>query len=279
MKTTIIDFICENEKIELRNELKQHISKKFYKNLKSSNTPIYVNGKILLGYELIHKGDHIRVEYERNEKINWPLYESSIDIVFENDNYLVVNKRSGLLSIPTKSEPFSLYQEVLYYLKKTKQNMSVSILNRLDKETKGLVVIAKNRLASYYLSPTHEKMIRKYECLCEGIFEEESGKIITYIDKNEDSNKRFVSDNTGKLAVSNYKVLKYYEDKTLVEFVLETGRTHQIRVHTSYLGHPIIGDKMYGNSSNINLCLCSVYVSFYDQFEKRQIELRIGSDY
>ena len=79
MKTTIIDFICENEKIELRNELKQHISKKFYKNLKSSNTPIYVNGKILLGYELIHKGDHIRVEYERNEKINsdWHFYGNS----------------------------------------------------------------------------------------------------------------------------------------------------------------------------------------------------------
>ena len=269
-------FECQNDNIRLSEELKTHVSKKFYKNIKSTNAKVLVNDIEIPTYKEIKKGDIITIFYEKEKEINWPLYYHDFDILFEDDNYLVVNKRSGLLSIPTKGCPYSLYQEVMYYLKNKNSNDNVSILNRLDKETCGLVVIAKNRLAAYKLEPTHEHMIRKYYALCEGIFEKREGKIETYIEKDLNSNKRYVS-NTGKIAITNYKVIKEYENKSLVEFVLETGRTHQIRVHSSYLNHPIIGDTLYGNFKDDNLHLCSYYVEFLNPFSGKIVKCELDS--
>ncbi len=269
-------FECQNDNIRLSEELKTHVSKKFYKNIKSTNAKILVNDIEIPTYKEIKKGDIITIFYEKEKEINWPLYYHDLDILFEDDNYLVVNKRSGLLSIPTKGCPYSLYQEVMYYLKSKNSNDNVSILNRLDKETCGLVVIAKNRLAAYKLEPTHEHMIRKYYALCEGIFEKKEGKIETYIEKDLNSNKRYVS-NTGKIAITNYKVIKEYDNKSLVEFVLETGRTHQIRVHSSYLNHPIIGDTLYGNFKDDNLHLCSYYVEFLNPFSGKIVKCELDS--
>ena len=269
-------FECQNDNIRLSEELKTHVSKKFYKNIKSTNAKILVNDIEIPTYKEIKKGDIITIFYEKQKEINWPLYYHDFDILFEDDNYLVVNKRSGLLSIPTKGCPYSLYQEVMYYLKNKNSNDNVSILNRLDKETCGLVVIAKNRLAAYKLEPTHKHMIRKYYALCEGIFEKREGKIETYIEKDLNSNKRYVS-NTGKIAITNYKVIKEYDNKSLVEFVLETGRTHQIRVHSSYLNHPIIGDTLYGNFKDDNLHLCSYYVEFLNPFSGKIVKCELDS--
>lgn len=270
-------FICENDNIELRNEIRNHVSKRFYKNIKSHNSIILVNNQPLEGYKVINKGDIITIEYDSLNEIKWDLYESKLDICYEDDNYLVVNKRPGLLSIPTMSEPYSLYQEVLYYLKTTNQELNVSILNRLDKETKGLCVIAKNRLAAYHMQPTHEKMIRKYKCLCEGVSIDDDGKIETFIDKEADSHKRFISMTNGKKAISNYKVIKRNNDSTLFEFILDTGRTHQIRLHSKYIGHPIIGDELYGKEHADGLHLCSYYVEFKDPFSDNTIVCKIES--
>lgn len=280
MSNLRLEFKCENEKIALRDELKLHVSKKFYKNIKSSNSLILVNNNPKKLFEFINKGDIITVDYIKNDEIEWELYESNLDIIYEDSHYLVVNKRSNLLTIPTKSEPFSLYQEILYYLSKTNQNLNCSILNRLDKETNGLVVVAKDRLSAYYLQPTHEKMVRKYKCLCHGIFDNKSGKIENYINKSKESNKRYISLNKGegKIAISNYKVIKEFDNYSLVEFVLDTGRTHQIRFHSSYIGHPILGDNMYGIADNYNLALCSYYVRFTDPYtyEIREFEIESG---
>jgi 23S rRNA pseudouridine1911/1915/1917 synthase len=150
----------------------------------------------------------------------------------------------------------------------------IHILNRLDKETSGLVVVAKDRYARSLLEPCHEHIVRKYLCLVEGQIKE-SGRIENYIQKSEDSNKRIVS-NEGQIAISNYNVIKVYDDKTLLEFILETGRTHQIRVHTSNMGHPIIGDRMYGNGSGEQLCLTSYYVEFKDPFTNEIVNIEIG---
>lgn len=272
-----LKFICENDNIRLTEELKLHVSRKLYKNIKSSKAIFYVNGKKLEGYKFINKGDIIELEINKEYNDNWPLYKSKIDIRYEDDNYIVVNKPHGLLSIPTMAEPKSIYQEVLYYLKSTNQPLTVSILNRLDKDTKGLMVIAKNRLAAYYLSPTHEKMERRYQALLHGILDDKNGRIETKIEKEENSNKRFIS-NSGKIAISNYMVLKEYNDKSLVLFKLDTGRTHQIRLHSKHLGHPICGDIMYGfKDSYSNLCLCSCYVKFFNQFLGREIEVELES--
>ena len=282
MKRVILDYICENDNLRLTDELRNHISKRYYRNLKANNARYYVNGQIYPTYKNVYKGDNIKVEIElEEEKIDWPLIENTCKIEYEDENYLVINKPGGLLSIPTKAEPNSVYQQIAYYLNQNKEPMTISLLNRLDKETSGLMVIAKNRLAAYNLQPTHEHMIRKYLCLCEGIFNEKEGKIINYIAKSEDSNKRFIgNEDNGKIAISNYKVIKEIEDKSIVEFVLDTGRTHQIRLHTSNLSHPIVGDKMYGNGKdNDKLYLFSYYVEFYNEFKGNKTIVTIKEDW
>ena len=210
MRRVILDYICENDNLRLTDELRFHISKRYYRNLKANNASYYVNGNIYPTYLNVYKGDNIRVEIELEDNpIDWPLIENTCKIEYEDDNYIVVNKPGNLLSIPTKSEPNSVYQQIAYYLKEKNEPMTISLLNRLDKETSGLMVIAKNRLAAYNLQPTHEHMIRKYLCLCEGIFENKEDKIINYIAKDENSNKRYITNKeNGKIAISNYKLIR-----------------------------------------------------------------------
>lgn len=271
-----IRIISNNSNISLNDELKNHFSKKFYRNIKSKKIIIYVNKEPTLGYKLINEGDVIEFEIKKETNDNWPVVPIFPNVVFENTNYLVINKPENILSIPTKGNPKSIFQEILYYLDTTNQEKSVSILNRLDYETKGLMVIAKNRLAAHALQPTHKHMIRKYKCLVHGKVKNKSDQIRTLISKNSENNKRYVSQDCGKEAISHFKVLWENDNYSLLEFVLETGRTHQIRVHCSYLGTPICGDKVYGIDDDFdNLCLCSYYVEFKDCFLKQEINLEI----
>lgn len=271
-----IELIAKNDNV-LSEELKLNLTKRLYRSLKSKSIIIYVNGIETKLYYKIKKGELISFEYNNIHEINWPLYESNIDVIYENDNYLVVNKRSNLLCIPTKAEPYSLYQEVLYYLNNKNEDLTISIINRLDKETEGLCLIAKNRYAANLMNPIHEKMERRYLAINQGIILNDNGTIENYIAKNEENNKRYITDdiNIGKLAISKYNVIKRKEDKTLTEFILETGRTHQIRLHSMYLGNPIIGDKLYNNGDG-NLKLCSYYLKYYDYFLNKYLEFKIN---
>lgn len=280
MKNTCINFIAKNENCRLAEEVGSQISRKFYRNLKANFLSLNINGEEGDWNSIVHCGDAITIYYMVDDEIDWPLYPSKLDVIFEDDNYLIVNKRKELLSIPTKGEPYSLYQEVLYYLKSTNQELNCSLLNRLDKDTRGLVLVAKNRLAAYYMSPTHEHMERRYLCLCEGIFDVKSGTIKTFIDKLDDSHTRVISHNSGKIAISHYRVIEEYKNSSLVEFVLETGRTHQIRLHTKYLSHPILGDILYGNGEYADgLELCSYKISFIHPFTNEKIEFEIKPNF
>ena len=264
-----IKFIVENDNIRLSDELKLHISRRLYRSIKCNNAPILVNGIETKTFVLVNKGDEVLITFDKNREINWDLYDSNLKVYYEDDNYLIVYKKEGILSIPTKAFPYSLFQEVIYYLKNKNESTDISILNRLDKETKGLVLVAKNPYAASLISPVHEHIERRYIALCEGVFENDSDKIITKIKKSDDSNKRIISDD-GQIAISNYRVLERYDDKTLVEFILETGRTHQIRVHSKYLNHPIIGDPLYSDGDG-NLNLTSYYIKFNNPFDKKDV--------
>lgn len=269
MKKLKMKFISNNN-LMLKEELSNHISRKYYRHLKSINATFLVNNEIKKLHEEVKIGDIIEIvaSEEKNES-NWPIINMELDIVYENEHYLVVNKPGGLLTIPTKSEPVSLYQLLSQYL----NQKEIHILNRLDKETSGLMVIAKDRYSAYLLQPTHEHMTRKYLCMVKGVIDFD-GHIENYIEKSIDSNKRYVTDlQEGKLAISDYRVLKKYDDKTLLEFILTTGRTHQIRVHTSHMNHPIIGDKLYGDGDG-DLMLMSYYVCFTDPYTLEKVELK-----
>lgn len=267
-----LEFIVNNDGIRLSEELKTHVSRKLYKHIKGYNCPIYLNGEETKTFVLVKKGDIITIHYNKENEINWELYESKLDVRYEDDNYLVVFKRSGLLSIPTKGNPKSLYQEVLYYLKKNNNELNVSILNRLDKDTEGLVLIAKNTYAASLLQPTHKHITRKYLAYCHGIFDKKEDRIILNIKKDGDNYKRIIADD-GKESITNYKVLKEIDGNSLVEFILETGRTHQIRLTSSYLNHPLFGDVIYGNDDIDKLHLTSYYLSFINPFTKEEIKI------
>ncbi|MDE7263627.1 MAG: RluA family pseudouridine synthase [Anaeroplasmataceae bacterium] len=269
MKENELIFKVEKEDI-LSEILKTKFSKRMYRYLKYSQAKVLVDGHPLEWYKRVSRDSIIQVFYETKEReIEWEFSQTIPDILYESEHYLVVNKEPNLLTIPTKANPNSLYQQLLAYL----GNQSIHILNRLDKETSGLVVVAKDRYAASLLEPTHQHIIRKYLCLVEGVVFED-GIIQTYIDKEENSNKRYVS-SAGKWAVSHYRVLKAFKDSTLLEFTLETGRTHQIRVHTRYIGHPIIGDHLYGGKDNEILCLTSYFVQFKDPFTNEDVQCGI----
>lgn len=271
-----LEFIVKEDNERLSEELKLHISRRLYKNIRSKKTPIFVNGEERLTYLPVKCGDVITIDFDKNREINWELYESKLDIYYEDDNYLIVYKKSNLLTIPTKGVPKSLYQEILYYLRENKKEENVSILNRLDKDTEGLVLVAKNTLAASLMNPIHEKMTRKYLALVHGKFDNKESEIILNIKKeNENSFKRIVSSD-GKISITNYKVIEEYDNSSLVEFSLKTGRTHQIRVVSSYLSHPLYGDKIYGFSEDTPLKLLSYYIEFINPFSNELVKIELN---
>ena len=189
-----IEFIVENDNVRLSEELKSHLSKKLYKHIKGYKCNIYVNGIIYETYKIVNKGDKVLVDYIKPNDIKWDLYESKLNILYEDNHYLIVYKEPNLLTIPTKINPKSLYQEILYYLNSTNQELNVSILNRLDKETRGIVMVAKDTISASKMQPTHKKMERRYLALCHGIFDLKCGRIENKIRRSDDSNKRIYID-------------------------------------------------------------------------------------
>ncbi|MCM1557507.1 MAG: RluA family pseudouridine synthase [Anaeroplasma bactoclasticum] len=269
------ELIISVEKEDILSEiLKKNVSKRFYRFLKYSKAIVLVDGKPLEWYKKVSKDAEIHVIYSTpNKEISWPKTEKLPKIVLETEHYLIVDKEPNLLTIPTRGNPNSLYQQLVAYL----GEQEIHILNRLDKETSGLVVVAKDRYAASLLEPTHKHIVRKYLCMVEGKVET-SSTIRNYIAKEENSNKRYVSEE-GKLAISHYHSLEANEKVSLLEFVLETGRTHQIRVHTSHMGHPIVGDKLYGGKENPVLCLTSYSVEFIDPFTNEEIKCSIEKEW
>lgn len=270
-----LEFIVKEDNDKLSEELKLHLSRRLYKNIRSKKTPIFVGGEERLTYLPVKKGEIITIDFNKNREIKWDLYESKLNVYYEDENYLICYKRPNLLSIPTKGDPHSLFQEVVYYLKNKNESTDISILNRLDKETFGLVLIAKNAYAASLVSPVHDHVVRKYLALCNGLYENDEGRIIKNIKKIDDTTKRIISDD-GKIAITNYKVIKRYSNVTLVEFILETGRTHQIRLHSKSIGHPLVGDKLYGYPNDIRgLQLLSYYLKFLNPFTKKEVEIEL----
>lgn len=249
---------CQDEL--LRDFLKQHISGRALKRLKNGGD-IRVNQMTRTVRWPLVKGDVIELYYPSEKSITHisPWY-FPLHVVYEDDYLMVIKKPAGIMSIPTSREPtHTLANIIVAYYKMHDIDATVHLVSRLDKDTSGLILVAKSARMHDLLSHSFE---RRYRLLVEGAMSGQ-GTIDAPIGRKEESIKRGVYAD-GKSAITHYRVLQTKADMSLVEAILETGRTHQIRVHFAYLGHPLIGDRLYGKAhpAFLGQALHSYYLSF-----------------
>ncbi|OVE70034.1 RNA pseudouridine synthase [Clostridium diolis] len=219
---------------------------------------IFVNDEVVKMNRVLNEGEIIKIDLAKDESQDIAPEKIDIDIVYEDEDILVVNKKPFMVVHPTKSyQSGTLANGVINYFMESGQNCIVRLVSRLDMNTSGLIIIAKNQFSHGMLSKemSENKVEKKYLALVHGIMKEKQGTIDLPIYKPEgiENGIRRVIDERGQRSITHYKVVEEYNESSLVECKLETGRTHQIRVHLSHLGHPIYGDTLYGDGDEEDL--------------------------
>ncbi len=217
-------------------------------------------GKPIKPRDILHNGDTVILDEGELVDTGLTPVEMDIDIVYQDKDLAVINKPQGLtVHHGNGVKGYTLVNALLYHLDSLSGINGVlrpGIVHRIDKDTSGLLVVAKNDNAHINLQKqiSEKTCKRTYIALLEGVLKKDEGTIETYIDRSPKNRTMMAVSNTGRLAVTHFKVLERFEKYTLCEFNLQTGRTHQIRVHSKHLGHPIVGDMVYGyKSNNFNL--------------------------
>ena len=218
---------------------------------------ILVNGKKQKPSYKPEVGDIITIEIPEPEEVELKPQDIPIDIIYEDKDIIVVNKPKGMVVHPANGNPDGTLVNAI--LAKCKDSLSgiggeirPGIVHRLDKDTSGLLIIAKNDQAHINMSKQIQdrKVIKKYIALVKGVIGENTATIDMPIARSTKDRKKMAVDPKGKEAITHYKVLQRYDKYTLLEIKIDTGRTHQIRVHMSYIGHPVVGDMQYSNGKN-----------------------------
>ena len=227
------------------------------------------------------EGEVLEVEFPK-EKVSESLKpeKMSLNIVYEDNAVIVLDKPAGMATMPSLNHPSGTLANGLlaYYDSCNRGAYTVHVVTRLDTDTSGLVLIAKDRYSHSLLSASQKnyRIQRKYTAVIEGMLQKEAGTIDEPIARKSGSIIEREVNITGRQAVTHYWKRKNSNDHSIVDIELETGRTHQIRVHFSYLGHPLAGDDLYGGSLNLikrqALHCCSL--SFEHPLTKQTIKLK-----
>ena len=216
------------------------------------NGVFLVNDKAVKPSYKAQENDVITIPDLETKKLDLEAKDLGLEIVYEDSDVAVVNKPKGLVVHPSlTSSDVTLVNGLLYELDDLSSINGVErpgIVHRIDKDTTGLLMIAKNDNASKSLTEQlkNHSCKRTYHALVYGVINEEKGRINAPIGRSKEDRKKMAVTKDGKEAITNFKVLKRFKDFTYIECRLETGRTHQIRVHLEYIGHPLVGDKTYG---------------------------------
>ena len=271
------EFISHEENI-LINVLRNNLKKYSKNNIKSflSKEMVLVNNKVQTRYDyLVHKTDRISI---RETKIKVPKLKNNLNIIYEDEDLIVINKPYGLLSIATEKEKeYTLYHFVSMYLKEKNKNNKIFIIHRLDKDTSGVVMFAKNLKTKNLFQKHWDDIIRerKYYAVCNGNFKNKEGIIKEYLVENDKSFMVYTTNNKkeGKLAITEYKVLKENKNYSLVDINIKTGRKNQIRVAMQNIGNPIVGDKKYGDGKSLinRMALHQYKLELFDPRKNKKI--------
>ncbi len=253
----------------LRQELPEH-SRAFLQKLIEAGH-ILVNGDAAKASYKVRVGDKVRVEIPAPRPLETLPEEIALDVLFEDEDLIVVNKPAGLVVHPAAgNQEHTLVNALLHHCRGELAGIGgvqrPGIVHRLDKGTSGCIVVAKTELAHKGLvSQFKSRDVKKiYRAVCWGKFARPSGRIETVIGRSErDRKKMSARVSRGRPAVTDYRVLKQFADFALVELHIHTGRTHQIRVHMAHIGHSVVGDATYGRARTTNISVARPLLHAY----------------
>lgn len=248
------------------------------------NNKITVNNKIEKASYKVLLGDKISIEEIEVKPVDLKPQNIPLDVIYEDDDIIVINKQKGLVVHPANGNPDGTLVNAIMALCKDSLSgiggeLRPGIVHRLDKDTSGLIIVAKNDKAHINLSNQikNREIKKTYIALVRGVIKENEATINMPIARSTKDRKKMAVSKDGKEAITHFKVIKRYDKYTLIEVKIETGRTHQIRVHMSQIGYPIVGDAVYSNGKNpfgvVGQMLHSAKLTFKHPITNEEINL------
>ena len=253
-----------NSWIEVKDEIEERVDSYLAKELNISRSKVQklikqglvtVNEKVVSSNYIVKCGDFISVNDDLDYEISVEAEDIDIDVVYEDSDLLVINKASGMVVHPAPGHySHTLVNALLYRFQISGgEKYRPGIVHRLDKDTSGLMMVAKGEKTHEKLSRmiANKEVERHYLAIVDGVVKHDTGTIDAPIGRDANNRQKMaVTDVHGKEAVTHFRVLETFSNHTLVECILETGRTHQIRVHMAYIGHPVSNDPLYGRGKS-----------------------------